>query len=104
MLQLTRKTDYALVALSHLASRKREDAGPTSARLIAEARGGGDVLLCAHGYFNWLVHRHIIKRGWELVEHQGRNQYWSYRAYKMRGSATSRSPKPRPSAEGRAAP
>ncbi|MEM6853717.1 MAG: Rrf2 family transcriptional regulator [Planctomycetota bacterium] len=37
MLQLTRKTDYALVALSHLAGRKREEAGPTSARLIAEA-------------------------------------------------------------------
>ncbi|MEM6748419.1 MAG: histidine phosphatase family protein [Pseudomonadota bacterium] len=73
-------------------------------RLIAEAQGGGDVLLCAHGYFNWMVHRHIIKRGWELVEHQGRNHYWSYRAYKMRGSATSRSPKPRPSAEGLAAP
>lgn len=37
MLQLTRKTDYALVALSHLARRKDEEAGPTSARLIAEA-------------------------------------------------------------------
>lgn len=37
MLQLTRKTDYALVALSHLALRRREGAGPSSARCIAEA-------------------------------------------------------------------
>jgi len=36
MLTLTRKTDYALVALTHLAQRRGED-GPTSARLIAEA-------------------------------------------------------------------
>ncbi|MEO0515504.1 MAG: Rrf2 family transcriptional regulator [Planctomycetota bacterium] len=37
MLQLTRKTDYALVALSDLARRKANESGPTSARLIAEA-------------------------------------------------------------------
>ncbi len=37
MLTLTRKTDYALVALTHLAERQRESAGPVSARLIAEA-------------------------------------------------------------------
>lgn len=37
MLQLTRKTDYALVALSHLARRRAGESGPTSARLIAEA-------------------------------------------------------------------
>lgn len=37
MLQLTRKTDYALVALSHLALRQREGAGPSSARCIAES-------------------------------------------------------------------
>ncbi|MBB6429861.1 RrF2 family transcriptional regulator [Algisphaera agarilytica] len=37
MLQLTRKTDYALVALADLARRKLDEAGPTSARTIAEA-------------------------------------------------------------------
>jgi len=37
MLQLTRKTDYALVALSHLAGCETRGSGPTSARLIAEA-------------------------------------------------------------------
>lgn len=37
MLTLTRKTDYALVALSHLAHCRQAEAGPTSARTIAEA-------------------------------------------------------------------
>ncbi|MEM8737896.1 MAG: Rrf2 family transcriptional regulator [Planctomycetota bacterium] len=37
MLQLTRKTDYALVALSHLGHRRAADAGPTSARRVSEA-------------------------------------------------------------------
>ncbi|MEM1027845.1 MAG: Rrf2 family transcriptional regulator, partial [Planctomycetota bacterium] len=37
MLTLTRKTDYALVALCHLAHRRNEEAGPVSARVIAEA-------------------------------------------------------------------
>lgn len=36
MLSLTRKTDYALVALSHLGSRRRDDARPVSAREIAD--------------------------------------------------------------------
>ncbi|MEO1042741.1 MAG: histidine phosphatase family protein [Pseudomonadota bacterium] len=87
---------------SHWGAQKR--VREATDRLITEAQGGGDVLLCAHGYFNWMVHRHIIKRGWELVEHQGGNHYWSYRAYKKRGSEAIRSPKPRPSTEGLAAP
>ena len=36
MLSLTRKTDYALVALSYLGSRRRDEAGPVSAREIAD--------------------------------------------------------------------
>jgi len=36
MLSLTRKTDYGLVALAFLGQRRREDAGPISARAIAE--------------------------------------------------------------------
>ncbi|MEM1381776.1 MAG: histidine phosphatase family protein [Pseudomonadota bacterium] len=51
-------------------------------RLGAEAQASGDVLLCAHGYLNWMIHRVLKKRGWELVEHQGGNNYWSYRAYR----------------------
>ena len=87
---------------NHWAAQRRVRAATD--RLIQEAQGGGDVLLCAHGYFNWMVHRHIIKCGWELVEHQGHNHYWSYRAYKKRGSAASLSSNARPSAQGLAAP
>lgn len=36
MLALTRKTDYALIALTYLTQRQRESAGPISARQIAE--------------------------------------------------------------------
>jgi Rrf2 family protein len=36
MLALTKKTDYALVALAYLADRRKAEQGPVSARLIAE--------------------------------------------------------------------
>lgn len=36
MLSLTRKADYALVALVYLAHRQRHGAGPASARMVAE--------------------------------------------------------------------
>ncbi len=52
-------------------------------KLIAEAAEGQDVLLCAHGYLNWMFDRHIRRRGWERVVHEGENEYWSYRAYKQ---------------------
>lgn len=39
MLSLTRKTDYALVALALLGQRKRDGQGPISARAIAETFG-----------------------------------------------------------------
>jgi Rrf2 family protein len=39
MLALTRQVDYALIALAHLAERARQDAGPTSARELAELGG-----------------------------------------------------------------
>jgi len=39
MLSLTRKTDYALVALALLGRRRAADEGPVSARLVAEEFG-----------------------------------------------------------------
>jgi broad specificity phosphatase PhoE len=66
---------------SHARARKRVKR--VADRLVTEVdRAKGDVLLCAHGYLNWMVHRVLIKRGWKLVEHQGANDYWSYRAYR----------------------
>ncbi|MEM9705557.1 MAG: phosphoglycerate mutase family protein [Pseudomonadota bacterium] len=49
-------------------------------RLTKEAESG-DTMVCAHGYFNWMVHRRMLKRGWRLVEHVGGNKYWSCRVY-----------------------
>ena len=55
--------------------------GLAAERLIEEAQKG-DVLLCAHGYFNWMLDRHLRhKKGWERVAHYGENDYWSYRIY-----------------------
>jgi broad specificity phosphatase PhoE len=51
--------------------------------LIEEASDGDDVLLCAHGYLNWMFDRHIRRRGWQRIVHEGENEYWSYRAYAL---------------------
>ncbi|MEM9810657.1 MAG: histidine phosphatase family protein [Pseudomonadota bacterium] len=64
-------------------------------RLVELSAEDSDVLLCAHGYFNWMVHRHLLRRGWELVDHQGGNHYWSYRAYRKRNRQMSRAARPR---------
>lgn len=77
---------------NHMRARRR--VRQVADRLISEAQTSGDVLLCAHGYLNWMVHRVLIKRGWTLVEHQGGNDYWSYRAYRKPGSAARRASPP----------
>ena len=41
----------------------------------------GDVLLCAHGYLNWMIHRRLMRRGWSLREQDGGHHYWSWRVY-----------------------
>ncbi|GGY39743.1 histidine phosphatase family protein [Parvularcula lutaonensis] len=79
---------------SHRKARKRVKA--VADRLVAEVESsGGDVLLCAHGYLNWMIHRVLIKRGWELVEHRGGNDYWSHRAYRKKEKVRSRAARPR---------
>lgn len=66
---------------SHRRARKRVK--EVADRLVALAdEAEGDVLLCAHGYLNWMIHRVMIRRGWQLVDHQGGNDYWSHRAYR----------------------
>lgn len=45
----------------------------------------GDVLLCAHGYLNWMIGRHLRKNGWTCTEHQGGHDYWSWRIYQPSG-------------------
>ena len=40
----------------------------------------GDVLLLAHGFFNWMIGAELKRRGWRLIENRG-YRYWSVRRY-----------------------
>lgn len=51
-----------------------------SKRLAAHAEDG-DVLLCAHGYLNWMIDQRLRRDGWARVERDGGNHYWSWRVY-----------------------
>lgn len=51
-------------------------------RLAAHA-ATGDVLLCAHGYLNWMIDQQLRKNGWVRTERDGGNHYWSWRIYEM---------------------
>jgi len=41
----------------------------------------GDVLLCAHGYLNWMIDRKLRSAGWRRAGREGGNHYWSWRTY-----------------------
>lgn len=49
-------------------------------RLIEHA-AHGDVLLCAHGYLNWMIDRKLRGDGWRRSGREGGNRYWSWRIY-----------------------
>ncbi len=54
---------------------------------LVEASQEGDVLLCAHGYLNWMIDRELRKRRqWDLVARDRGNDFWSWRAYLPEGS------------------
>ena len=54
------------------------------AERLIDLASEGDVVLCAHGYLNWMIDSHMRKRRkWDRVDHQGRNHYWSWRAYEL---------------------
>lgn len=67
---------------SHMASwgRVREITG----RLADFAREG-DVVLCAHGFLNWMIDRRLRKEGWARIDRAGRNHFWSWRVYEREG-------------------
>lgn len=56
-----------------------------AARLETHAQDG-DVLLCAHGYLNWMIDRRLKREGWACVERDGGNRYWSWRVYEPAGA------------------
>lgn len=49
-------------------------------RLHELASEGGDVVLLAHGFFNYMIGRSLKRRGWRLVASQG-YKYWSTRRF-----------------------
>lgn len=52
---------------------------------LADHAADGDVLLCAHGYLNWMIDRQLRREGWRRVERDGGNHYWSWRIYEPVG-------------------
>jgi broad specificity phosphatase PhoE len=66
-------------------SRREAEARAEAAadHLVAHARGGGEVLLFAHGYFNHMIGTVLKRRGWKLVKDQG-FKYWSARRFELK--------------------
>jgi len=51
-----------------------------AAMLIGLAAGGENVVVLAHGFFNYMIGRSLKKLGWRLVESEG-YRYWSMRRF-----------------------
>ncbi|MDE2355729.1 MAG: histidine phosphatase family protein [Alphaproteobacteria bacterium] len=62
-----------------------ERARRVARRLIAAAAEGADVLVVAHGYFNFMVGRELSAQGWRLSRDGGFG-YWSRRRFERRGA------------------
>jgi broad specificity phosphatase PhoE len=48
--------------------------------LIGHAEDGEDVVVLAHGFFNYMIGRALKRRGWKLVASEG-YKYWSTRRF-----------------------
>ena len=59
------------------AERRAHDA---AAMLIDLAEGGEDVVVLAHGFFNYMIGRALKRRGWRLTLSEG-YKYWSMRRF-----------------------
>lgn len=55
-------------------------AAAAAERLIVEAMQGQDVVVLAHGFFNFMVGRALRQRGWRIAVSQG-YKYWSLRRF-----------------------
>jgi broad specificity phosphatase PhoE len=66
------------------AGESRREAEERAARaadmLIRRAADHGNVLLCAHGWFNRMTGRALRERGWRCI-HDGGDRHWSWRTY-----------------------
>lgn len=63
---------------SHAQARVR--AGQAARMLEDHAAGGADVVLIAHGYFNFMIGRALVLHGWRREVDQGFS-YWSSRRF-----------------------
>lgn len=63
-----------------LAKRRAVEA----AEKLADLSSDGDVLLCAHGWFNRMIGQVLVKRGWRRIYHGGSN-YWAWSTYEWVG-------------------
>jgi broad specificity phosphatase PhoE len=61
-------------------SQAEERADRAAAMLIGLAAGGEDVVVTAHGFFNFMIGRSLRKLGWKLVSSEG-YKYWSMRRF-----------------------
>ena len=52
----------------------------TAAGRVSTLALSGQVMLCAHGYFNWMLDKALRLRGWRRV-YDGGNHYWAWRIY-----------------------
>ena len=52
---------------------------------LAEHAEDGDVLLCAHGWLNWMIDQQLRRNGWARTLRDGGNHYWSWRIYEPPG-------------------
>lgn len=55
-------------------------ADEAASRIEALAADGRDVVVLAHGFFNFMVGRALRRRGWKMTANQGW-KYWSTRRY-----------------------
>lgn len=52
---------------------------------LSEFSKSGDVLLCAHGWLNWMIDRKLRRSGWRRTGRDRGNDYWSWRIYEASG-------------------
>ncbi|MCB2112754.1 MAG: histidine phosphatase family protein [Parvularculaceae bacterium] len=80
---------------NHAGAWRRVD--EIAARLAGLAEKG-DVLLCAHGYLNWMIDRKLRASGWRRAGREGGNHYWSWRIYEPKGARENAGMKETPAA------
>ncbi len=81
---------------NHFAAWRR--VAQVASRLI-DLSAAGDVMLCGHGYLNWMLDRRLRKVGWRKSAHAGRNHYFSWRVYEHPSAGEAEGAKERLAAE-----